>query len=64
MAIMLLLLMVAFIVTACRWENREAYRDEYREKARHRLLKKTGWQPLDAINAELYLAYSMRDLDP
>jgi len=61
MTIMLLLLMVAFIVIACRWENREAYRDECREKARQRLLKKTGWQPLDAINAELYLAYKMRN---
>ncbi len=39
---------------------RQAFREECREKARTRLTKVTGWEPLDDINMKLLDAYLRR----
>ena len=50
-------LMAVFIAIVWRWEAKEEFRNNCRWAAIERYGKKSGWEALDAVNAELFIAY-------
>ena len=53
---------IACIVLYLRHHLRKEFRKERRKRAMLRLLNKTGWEPLDAINYQLWLTYKRQEI--
>lgn len=60
-AILIISFWVAFTAILVWWYYRKAFKAQCRKRATLRFLKKTGWEPLEAINYKLWLAYRRQE---